>query len=88
MKSVMVSIPAREKDLCSHYIIMHSTFTVAAPLIPPSLPTNLCNLLSHKGAALKPFATSAKKAFFTFGSGKFTQSEGGKSSKNTDGDSV
>lgn len=31
-----------------------------------NLPTNLCNLLSHNGAALKPFATSAKKAFFTF----------------------
>ena len=31
------------------------------------LPTNLCTLLSHRGAALKPFATSAKKAFFTCG---------------------
>ncbi len=29
------------------------------------LPTNLCSLLSHKGAALRPFATNAKKAFFT-----------------------
>lgn len=37
------------------------------------LPTNLCNLLSHRGAALKPFATSAKKAFFTFGSGNKRQ---------------
>jgi len=39
--------------------------------INPSLPTNLCNLLSHNGAALKPFATSAKKAFFTFMKSEF-----------------
>lgn len=32
----------------------------------PSLPTNVFNLLSHKSAALGPFATRAKKAFFTF----------------------
>lgn len=32
----------------------------------PSLPTNVFNLLSHKSAALRPFATRAKKAFFTF----------------------
>lgn len=31
------------------------------------LPTNLWILLSHKGAALKPLATIAKKAFFTLG---------------------
>lgn len=31
-----------------------------------ALPTNLCNLLSHRGAALKPFATRAKNALFTF----------------------
>lgn len=53
------------------------TMATNEPLV---LPTNLCNLLSHKGAALKPFATSAKKAFFTFGSNKFTQST------NTDGE--
>lgn len=29
------------------------------------LPTKHCSLLSHKGAALTPFATSAKNAFFT-----------------------
>lgn len=29
------------------------------------LPTKLCFLLSHSGAALTPFATKAKKAFFT-----------------------
>lgn len=39
------------------------------------LPTNVCNLLSHKSAALRPFATSAKKAFFTFGSMTITQFE-------------
>lgn len=32
----------------------------------PFLPTNDFNLLSHKSAALRPFATRAKKAFFTF----------------------
>lgn len=30
------------------------------------LPTKLCFLLSHSGAALTPFATRAKKAFFTW----------------------
>lgn len=39
---------------------------VCRPLNLLALPTNLCSLLSHKGAALRPFATSAKKAFFTF----------------------
>lgn len=39
----------------------------------PVLPTNVCNLLSHKSAALKSFATSAKKAFFTFESIEITQ---------------
>lgn len=29
------------------------------------LPTKHCSLLSHSGAALTPFATRAKKAFFT-----------------------
>lgn len=33
--------------------------------ISTTLPTNLFSSLSHKGAALKPFATSAKKAFCT-----------------------
>lgn len=37
---------------------------------PLALPTNVCNLSSHKSAALRPFATSAKKAFFTCGSHK------------------
>lgn len=60
MKSVMVSIPERGKVVsCNSYN--------GDPCVAPSilLPTNLCNLLSHKGAALRPLATNAKKAFFT-----------------------
>lgn len=34
-------------------------------ICPNYLPTKLCFLLSHSGAALTPFATKAKKAFFT-----------------------
>lgn len=65
MKSVIVSMPVREKDLSSHYNNSQSTVCHGAYAFNP-LPTNLCNLLSHKGAALKLFDTKAKKAFFTF----------------------
>lgn len=50
----------------------HFTMAMNESLVSP---TNLCNLLSHRGAALKPFATSAIKAFFTFGRNKFTVRE-------------
>lgn len=86
MKSVIVSMPAREKkNLFSTLFLLHFNGTfiyllspllilalavwvlrVCRPLNLLALPTNLCSLLSHKGAALRPFATSAKKAFFTF----------------------
>lgn len=45
--------------------VQHAENSNTTPLCQNNLPTKLCFLLSHSGAALTPFATKAKKAFFT-----------------------
>lgn len=71
MKSVMVSIPAGREKLEMRYRGRHVIHNFDRFLRLTyneetfHLPTNLCNLLSHRGAALRPFATKAKKAFLT-----------------------
>lgn len=67
MKSVMVSIPAEQKQKSIIIQLFFLLFSASEPKWKLLLPTKHCFLLSHKGAARTPLETRAKNAFFTWG---------------------
>lgn len=68
MKSVMVSMPRGQDNSPQHCskASLHAQYKIPIKQCSKNcLPTKLCFLLSHKGAARTPLVTKAKKAFFT-----------------------